>query len=213
MGCDIHVMTERKRTWSDGTSQWSNVDNFRFNDWSDKYKEEGEREFQVEPIYHGRNYELFSFLADVRNYGGNESFGFDRGFPEDAHRITRKEYEGWGCDAHTPGYCTLKELKEAASRVKTIRREGAVSKEEADRYRETGQAPDYWAQGVGCWHGIAPEYQDKFEWMVWEDEVTCFDRLIQAIEERKVDVFFWGHADRDDGSEDDNIRIVFWFDN
>ncbi len=213
MGCDIHVMTEKKRTWSDGSSQWVNVDNWQFNEYYDKYEDEGEREFNVKAIFRDRNYELFAFLAGVRNYGDNESFGFDRGFPEDACRITKKEYDSWDCDAHTPGYCTLKELKEAVKGVRKIRREGAVTKEQADRYRETGETPDNWAQGVGCWIGIAPEYQDRFEWMVWEDEVNCFDRLLQAIEQRKVDVFYWGYADRDDGSEDDNIRIVFWFDN
>lgn len=213
MGCDIHVMTEKKRTWSDGTIQWVNIDNWQFNEYYDKYNDEGEREFNVKSIFRDRNYELFAFLAGVRNYGGNECFGFDRGFPEDACRITKKEYDSWDSDAHTPGYCTLKELKEAVKGVQKIRREGAVTKEQADRYRETGETPDSWAQGIGFYFGIAPEYQDRFEWMVWEDEVSCFDRLLQAIEQRKVDEFYWGHADRDDGSEDDNIRIVFWFDN
>lgn len=210
MGCDIHVMTE-VRVHVNGHLRWINADNWRFN----KYfgTENDEPKYNVEPIYGNRNYELFSFLANVRNYGGNKSFGFDRGIPEDAHEATVAEYEAWGKDAHTPGWCTLKELKEAAAGVKTVRREGAVSKEQADRYRETGQTPDSWAQGVGCWKGIAPKYADKYEWMAWEDEVHCFDSLISDLDERKRDEFWIFDPKDDDGSHDEDIRIVFWFDN
>ena len=210
MGCDIHVMIEANRTnwWGD---RWVNVDNWRYNPDYGSY--EGERRLNLKEIYSDRNYELFSFLAGVRNYGDNPSFGFDRGFPQDASEQTAAEYNDWGCDAHTPGYCTLKELKEAVSEVKKVRREGAVSKKQADRFRETGETPKAWAQGVGCWRGIAPEFAAEYEWLVWEDEVCCFDGLISAIEERKREVFWIFDTERDDGSHDDEIRIVFWFDN
>ena len=210
MGCDIHVMVERQ-SLHNGQLVWMNCDNWRLNEYFGT--DDGERKFLLEPLYGSRDYELFSFLANVRNYGGNQSFGFDRGIPEDAHAATREEYERWGCDAHTPGYCTLKELKEAVSGVEKVRREGAVAKEEADRYRATGQTPDSWCQGVGCWKGIAPAYADKYEWLVWEDEVHCFDKLIAAIEDRKRDVFWYLQPEKEDGSCDDKIRIVFWFDN
>lgn len=205
MGCDIHVMIERKFD-----NRWINVDNWRVNPYKG---EEGERDMEQVPVFHDRNYELFSFLADVRNYGNNPCFGFDRGFPKDASEETRNEYERWGSDAHTPGYATLAELKEKASTVKEVRREGAVLKEQADRYRETGQTPDSWAQGVGCWKGIAPQYRDKYEWLSWTDEAACFDRLINSVEERKRDVFWIFDPHNDDGSKDPLIRIVFWFDN
>lgn len=210
MGCDIHVMVESLETVN-GEQKWMNCDNWRLN----KYFgiEDYEPKYHVEPIYTARDYELFSFLANVRNYGGNKSFGFDRDIPEDAHAATVAVYEAWGMDAHTPGWCTLKELKEAAAGVKTVRYEGAVSKEQADRFRETGQTPEFWAQGIGCWKGIAPEFADKYEWMVWEDEVHCFDRLIDAIDERKRDVFWIFSPEDDDGRFDKKIRIVFWFDN
>ena len=210
MGCDIHVMIEAKREncWGD---RWVNVDNWRYNPYHGRY--EDEPEIQLNAIYTGRDYELFSFLAGVRNYGGNPSFGFDRGFPEDASKQIAEKYKSCGRDAHTPGYCTLKELKEAAAGVKSVRREGAVAKSQVDRYRETGKTPDSWAQGIGCWKGIAPKYADKFEWLVWEDEVHCFDRLIAAIEERKRDVFWTFRPEDDDSIHDSEIRIVFWFDN
>lgn len=211
MGCDIHIFTEAKQTIN-GVKKWVNVDNWRINPYFGTDEHE-RREYNIEEIYRDRDYELFSFLADVRNYGGNQSFGFDRGLPEDVSAQVKKEAEYWDCDGHTHGYCTLEELKNAIKTVARVRREGAVSKEEAEKFRETGETPTAWAQGVGCWHGISPEYQDRFEWLVWEDEVNCFDRLIKAIEERKRDVFWIYDAERDDFSKDREFRIVFWFDN
>ena len=211
MGCDIHIMTEAKKTIND-VEKWVNVDNWRVNSYygTDEYET---REYTLEPVYSERNYELFSFLADVRNYGSNQSFGFDRGLPDDVSKHTKEESDDLGCDGHTHGYCTLEELKAAIKRVATVRREGAVSKEEAERYRLTGETPTSWAQGVGTWKGIAPKYLDRFEWLVWEDEVHCFDRLIEAIEERKRDIFWIFDAAKDDFTRDKDIRIVFWFDN
>ena len=209
MGCDIHVMVEVTKASWDGI--WRNVDNWRVNPYYGQF--ESEPEMQVVPVYHRRDYELFSFLADVRNYGNNPSFGFDRGIPIDASGHTIREYESWGDDAHTPGYCTLKELKQAAASVKAVRREGAVAIEEAEKFRSTGETPTGWAQGVGCWRGIAADYLDRYEWLVWEDEVHCFDGLISAVDERKRDVFYIFDPADDDGRFDDYIRIIFWFDN
>lgn len=88
MGCDIHVMVEA-RTRPFGSEAWFNVDNWRHNAY---YGQEGEPAMTVHPIYLDRNYEMFSYLAGVRNYGGNPSFGFDRGFPDDASMPTTVEY-------------------------------------------------------------------------------------------------------------------------
>ena len=209
MGCDIHVMTECRLSVK-GEKRWINCDNWRYNRY---YGDENERMMELVEIYGSRNYELFSFLADVRNYGKNPSFGFDRGFPDDASFATAQEYEAWGMDAHTPGYATLSELKEKISKVKKVRYEGAVLKEQAERYRNTGETPDAFCQGVGAWVGIAPRYQDIYEWLVWEEKPYCFDQLMEAIEDRKRDVFYKYCPESDDGSHDSDIRIVFWFDN
>lgn len=211
MGCDIHVYTEARQSVN-GNKVWVNVDNWRVNPYfgDDEYEK---REYNIEAIYSDRNYELFSFLAGVRNYGHNPSFGFDRGLPEDMSPQTKKEADAWDCDGHTHGWCTLEELKAAIKDIAVVKREGAVTKEAAEKYRTTGETPDSWAQGVGCFVGIAPDYKDRFEWLQWEDEPCCFDRLIKAIEERKRDVFWIFDEKRDDYSKDKDIRIVFWFDN
>lgn len=206
MGCDIHIMIEAKRRTAEGWSdRWYNVDNWRHNPYYGEWEDEPEMVFI--DIYTGRDYELFSFLADVRNYGGNPSFGFDRGIPEDASDLVAKEYKSWGDDAHTPGYCTLAELKEKASTVSKVSRKGYVHKDEAQRFHATGETPTSWCQGVGGPHA------SQYKWLEWEDEIHCFDKLLSAIEERKRDVFWIFRPEDDDGKCDDKIRIVFWFDN
>lgn len=87
MGCDIHVMVEVRRQYGNNPADqkstgWKNADNWRFNIWHGVFEDEPKME--VKDIFKDRDYELYGFLAGVRNYGHNPSFGFDRGFPEDA---------------------------------------------------------------------------------------------------------------------------------
>ena len=206
MGCDIHVMVEARR-YPFGTEKWFNVDNWRYNHWYSAEDGDGECNLEVKPIYTHRDYELFSFLADVRNYGHNPSFGFDRGFPEDACEHTAMEYTRWGEDAHTPGYATLAELKEKVGAIGKVNRRGFVQKDQVARFKETGETPTSWCQGVG---GPGSE---NYEWMEWQDEVHCFDQLLIALDERKQELFWIFDPDKDNGDNDANIRIVFWFDN
>lgn len=205
MGCDIHVMVEaRNFPGRREKGDWINVDDWRYNPW---YPDDDEPMLSLRSIYRDRNYELFAFLAGVRNYGDNPSFEFDRGIPKDVAGPTRTEYDSWGSDAHTPGYATLAELKEKISAVSKIQRKGMVHKDQVKRYNETGETPESWAQWVGG------AFADRYEWLEWEDEVRCFDAILSAIEERKRDVFWIFDAEKDDGRFDQDIRIVFWFDN
>lgn len=204
MGCDIHVMVEARK-YPLGPDRWFNVDNWRHNPFHSRDAEEPA--MNIKPIFSDRRYELFAFLADVRNYGGNPSFEFNRGFPEDADQPTVEEYAGWGADAHTPGYATLAELKAKIMTVKKVNRRGYVKKDQVARFKKTGETPTLWCQGVG---GPGAE---QYEWMEWQDEVHCFDELLAAIDERKREIFWILDPNKDDGSKDADIRIVFWFDN
>ena len=201
MGCDIHVYTECKNSNGD----WENVDNWRYS-----YYSEG-KELYVNSIFYDRDYTLFSFLAGVRNYDEVESFGFNRGLPDDCSEVVRKEAEAWGEDGHTHGWCTLSELLRAIEGVETVEHHGIVTKEDAAEYRETGKTPEIWCRGVGTLMGIDPEYEDRYEWINWNSKPDCFDKLVAAMQERKREVF-WIRGE-DDGHYDDNFRIVFWFDN
>ena len=86
MGCDIHAHAERR----EGT-RWVRVP------------------MTPEP-FDWRSYERFGFLADVRNYSAVPPITAPRGFPEDASDEVRKDYEGFGLDAHTPSWLSVDEL-------------------------------------------------------------------------------------------------------
>lgn len=113
MGCDIHFFTEARQ--ADGT--WKHADPRVLN----KYYEpdNGEREYELESVYFGRNYRLFAILANVRN--GYGFAGVDtgdalvpiadpRGLPDDVSAAVREESDSWGVDGHSHSYFTLQEL-------------------------------------------------------------------------------------------------------
>ena len=106
MGCDIHVYLE-KYTPINGENKWVNVDHWQLNPHFGM--DDSEREYDHVPFYWGRNYDLFSILAEVR--GSMDPITNPRGLPEDVTEIIRKEYER-GDIVHTPSYYTLKELKD-----------------------------------------------------------------------------------------------------
>lgn len=201
MGCDIHIYTEANITVN-GKEKWWNVDDWRLNPY---FGEDYEPEYSHKSVYSGRNYELFAYIANVRNYGEVESAGFDRGLPENVSEAVKREFDWWEYDAHTPGWCTLAELKKLSRKTLTTKRQGYVAKEEAKNFKENGTLPTAWAQGVGN--------KENYEWLKWEDKCNCFDSLIENLDERKREVFWIFDKERDDNSMDDKIRIIFWFDN
>jgi hypothetical protein len=85
MGCDIHCYAE-KRT-KDGWEMISGPCPF---DW--------------------RNYGMYGFLADVRNYSAVPPIAEQRGFPDDASEEVKAHKEDWGCDAHSSSWLTVNEL-------------------------------------------------------------------------------------------------------
>ena len=85
MGADIHAYAEVLD--SDGT--WV------LSDWRDDLH---------------RDYGLFGFLADVRNYSHVPVISEPRGLPGDASGEVRTEYDEWGMGAHSTSWVTLAEL-------------------------------------------------------------------------------------------------------
>lgn len=104
MGCDIHMYVEYKLV-SREDAIWRCGDYFRINDPLSE-----EPELKRIELYSSRNYNLFSVLADVRNYGYMEYIADPRGLPGDATDYVKREYQAWGNDAHSCSYFTLREL-------------------------------------------------------------------------------------------------------
>ena len=102
MGCDIHAYAEVR----DGAG-WRKVgDVFPLDAWSRQWhgKECGDAPFT------SRNYGVFGFLADVRNYSCVPPIAAQRGFPEDASSGVRAAYAEWEGDAHSASWLTLRDL-------------------------------------------------------------------------------------------------------
>ena len=111
MGCDIHSYVEYR---DKATGQWKMVRIYV------PYRWEPERLDLVEP-YNGRNYDLFSMLADVR--GSATPIAEPRGIPQDASDEVRREYESVEDWVHTPSWLTLAELRVASKDKKTYDKE------------------------------------------------------------------------------------------
>lgn len=82
MGCDIHA-----------TAEVRTGDGWRASDWL---------------VFDGRNYGIFGFLADVRNYSHSPVIAEPRGMPDDVTPEVRGGGE-W-TDAHSHSWLTLAEL-------------------------------------------------------------------------------------------------------
>ena len=124
MGCDCHVYMER---WTnsnkyDGPKDLAEDRDNKLNElleneptifrWVsvDKWKYDGDgwRINWEDHYYDGRNYQLFSILADVR--GDYSPIVEPRGIPEDASTGYKYMCDRWDGDAHSHSYYTLTEL-------------------------------------------------------------------------------------------------------
>lgn len=160
MGCDIHLYLEKKvydypkeekknRKWLSLDKWVQNEDSLSDNDslvWDTIYKES---------TYNGgRNYNLFTALANVRSGYFDPPAPFisaPKGLPHDVSIPIKMRSEYYGSDGHSHSWLTLKELKEF----------------------------DFSRFGDTCKEFI--------------------DEVIPKMEAQEVD--------------DDEVRIVFWFDN
>lgn len=188
MGCDIHALIERKVG----------------NSWLDS----GDPDI-------GRNYEMFAALAGVRNRDGIVPIAEPRGLPGFKEWATygggerHIRWEDWsakpcramenmaeemGEDGHSASWLTLAEIK-AFDTEQTIHDSRLVLERD-----EAGVATALCAATTGPHLGeVGPT---KILRWPGEDEPTCWLRLIRYMEQAK-----W------DGQTDDEIRLVFFFDN
>ena len=181
MGCDIHTMAEVLVTptkWDREKGEhvpqppkWRGVKkeifpNPYFWEWKEVYpfgKYSSNIPFAREP-YKGRNYELFSVLANVRNdnpeynifdrmmrYEMRDSLlpiALPRGVPDDASKEWRKYVSAWGADLHSTSYFTLTELLQAVEDgafTQTFENGGYVSVDAYRALKKDGTKPTNWA--------------------------------------------------------------------
>jgi len=106
MGCDIHMVLERKMgdRWI-GVRDVEHFQNYRYDEETKSWK----REF-IWCRARQRNYDLFAKLAGVRGDGPDA-----KGMPGDASELAVAMSEQWGGDGHSHSYCLLQEFLENAA--------------------------------------------------------------------------------------------------
>lgn len=199
MGCDIHAVIERRQATYGDRHEWLNS---------------GDPDI-------GRNYEMFAVLAGVRNYDGIAPITEPRGLPsfKGWERFSDGEkwlsFHSWSdkpcremvewaerydSDGHSHSWLTLAEIKAYDTEQEVF-----------DAHVVTGRDDDgkvlSVARGVyRSGEDVTPtmEAVGKRKVLRWpgEDEPASWLRLIRYMEQAK-----W------DGQSDDEVRLVFFFDN
>ena len=202
MGCDIHMYVECRDRFKDEVSQWRNCDHWKLNKYYENDEDSYEQKYKVVGIYDDRDYFLFSVLADVRNYSDIPFICQPKGLPMDCTDVVKEISDIWNGDGHSHSFLTLAEIKKFNHLHKKYKRSGYVPKKEAQKL-DDGIEPDHWCQWTN---------QEGYEYREWETSYNPLDGLILALEKRMKEEFYI-YRDKYDKIIEEDIRIVFWFDN
>lgn len=207
MGCDIHMHVEYKYRLKDDNAHWMCGDYFKLNPFRDKY--DNEEKYTLVGFHDDRNYDLFSILANVRNYGRNEYIDDPRGLPDDVTKEVKEYCDKWGIDGHSHSYFTLKELIDFQKTIKPLKQRGMVDKETQHALDNFGLIPTVWCQMTN---------EPGWEWREWKEENKVLEPLIEDLKRRANELgviydFMWDEDYEAAYNRSELIRIVFWFDN
>lgn len=100
MGCDIHMVLERRHN-----DEWVGVQNFEYIPAAATDDNPIDSVYSVGWKVKGRYYNLFAALAGVRGAGPDP-----RGVPDDISSLTRMEIDYWGSDGHSHSWGLLEEV-------------------------------------------------------------------------------------------------------
>lgn len=232
MGCDIHLYVEKKQ---DG--KFVSADKWT----KDEDSEDSER-MSVDydsRFWSGRSYNLFSILANVRNGVGFAGVPTGRGFvpiamprglPGDACEEILKESERWREDGHSHSYLTVTELL-AYDWTQTTNLCGWVSGPEFwkwNRYkRSQGESPEGYYGDVSGGSTKKVTEAEMIELLrPYTDHWKDGDKVKEVLKNTYCHCTWempYYRCARDFLSEtipkllrlgaQDDVRIVFWFDN
>ena len=199
MGCDIHIAIEVQNR--DGI--WRDKNAYSVNPYFGDDEYETQQFHRIDP-YRGRNYELFTAFAGVRSRGHEvDPIAEPRGIPTDVSEFIKKDFERWGCDAHTPSYLTLKEILDWGEVNKKVKRSGMVSPETLKELRENGTPPSSWCGWTS---------DESWEHAEWEDELKIIDWFVEEVK-KYLEGNMWSFEVKEIFDNPESTRFVFWFDN
>lgn len=215
MGCDIHMWAEVKKKYRNPEvkPQWEAVGRVFKNTYFSKKEvptmfEDGYcfGEPLTDSPYAGRNYSLFSILANVRNgygfAGVDTGDGFKpickpKGVPKDASDFYKREVKEMDGDGHSHSYFNLDELKKYDWHGQITTRRGLVDPKEYKHWLKNRGRPRSWCGGATNKDYKSITWKETY----YETVKDFVDKTIPRLEKlRKYpDVL--------------DVRIVFFFDN
>lgn len=201
MGCDIHMYVEYKKKFIDQEEKWVHGDYFKPNPY---FGSEHEDKFKRMELHGNRNYSLFSTLVGIRDYTDSiKPVSEPKGLPEDASEYVKEASQEWDGDGHSHSYLTLKEMKEYQLTDPIIPYTGLISPQQLKDFDENGINPQSWCQGTN---------QEGWERRNWTEKNDSLVPLIEKLQKRAHELmqYDWQAYDT---ANDENVRIVFWFDN
>lgn len=157
----------------------------RFNYWVNK----GDAEIP-------RDYEVFALLAGVRNTNEIKPIALPKGEPETDNEFSdefKNVLEAWNGDAHSTSYLTLAELKKAD-----------IEQEIYDRHVITDKDKDGKIIGTALMT-TGRHFGDVGKRKVfglWDRDKENWDKILVSLEALKAEDY-----------TDDDVRLVFFFDN
>lgn len=187
MGCDIHALIERR------------VERFKARDdrpASYRWLNSGDPDI-------GRNYEMYAVLAGVRNSDDIVPIAEPRGLPSfkgwerfsDGERLEQMA-ERYDSDGHSHSWLTLAEIK-AYDTEQEIEDQSYIGGRD-----ETGRVTSTYRWGSAATAETPRVGRRKVLRWPGDNEPKSWLRLIRYMEQAK-----W------DGQTDDEVRLVFFFDN
>ena len=194
MGTDIYMHAEVKRNGA-----WRPVS---LEENTEYHLEKNAQLREPIEVYKGRNYNLFSVLADVRNPGGRTRDGrkFDviappRGLPEDLSPEMRDLVEEW---VMSPSWLLLSEILDFDWRGKVMHFEAMVDARAAHLFVEDEPFPfSKWPKDVQMGYsvierdGVMVWWADTYAASVGEGVLELFKGLTQYGDPSQVRLVFW----------------------
>jgi hypothetical protein len=223
MGCDIHMYVEKKVK-----GKWVKVGDVFDNPY---YEPEGPdyswNTPKTDQPYSGRNYNLFAILADVRNgYGfagcdtgdAVEPIDYPRGLPHDVSKEIQVCSDEWGVDGHSHSHFTIREILDHNWTTKKTHR-GWVGRSGYEEFLENGE-PSGWSGGISG-GGVKHVINKEMDRMIREGEDTknVYTKIEWTTEQWEDCRYFLNTVKKiramfeEGGTDLDDVRLVFWFDN
>ena len=215
MGCDIHLFVERlvqgKWTHVPAPATWDH--------WELKHVEKPDAETgsyrNNGTWFSNRDYALFAFLADVRNYHGQKPLAKPRGVPGDASREVKRERRRRGVDGHSASRFTLAELRAGLDGL-VVREGGRMSPSTYETWKaKGGYYPESWYK----WSSGIAETLTEGKYLARRETGTLPDRpfdieVAWEIPGKHAFSAFEAFLNEIEKLGPPNkVRVVFWFDN